>query len=158
MSGQVVTDGFVSNEVFAELRAGRLLVRQKPGAQNALGFVKFVFPNNNNIYLHGTPAQKLFGRSRRDFSHGCIRAEEPAKLAEWVLRNNPGWTAERIDQIARDEKHEQQQVNLAKAIPVLIVYATASVAEDGTARFFKDIYGYDESLDKLCCQAYTSRN
>jgi len=154
-SGQVVTDGIVSEEVLAQLRAGKLMVRQKPGPKNALGLIKFIFPNDNNVYLHSTPSQGLFAKSRRDFSHGCIRVEDPAALAEWVLRNNPGWTKERIAAAFKTEK--EQQVNLARPIPVLIVYGTAVVPEDGKARFFEDIYGFDRQLEKLFSQAYGSR-
>lgn len=85
--GQMVTDGVVSDDVLARLRAGKLTVRQKPGPKSALGLVKFIFPNDNNVYLHSAPAQSLFSRTRRDFSHGCIRVEDPKALAEWVLRN-----------------------------------------------------------------------
>ena len=152
--GQVVTDGIVSDEVLAQLRAAKLMVRQKPGPKNALGLIKFMFPNDNNVYLHATPTQSLFSQSRRDFSHGCIRVEKPAELAEWVLRNTPGWTRERIDAALASEK--QQQVNLPKMIPVMIVYATAVVSEDGTVNFFSDIYGFDKSLDQLCCTVYSS--
>lgn len=155
-SGQVVTDGIVSDEVLADLRKAKLMVRQKPGPKNALGLIKFILPNDNNVYLHATPAQSLFSQSRRDFSHGCIRVERPGDLAEWVLRNNPGWTRERIEAAFAAQK--QEQVNLPKAIPVLIVYATAVVSEDGTVNFFRDIYGFDKSLDQLCCTAYSSRN
>ena len=145
-SGQVVTDGVVSNEVLAQLRVGKLMVRQKPGPKNALGLIKFIFPNDENVYLHSTPSQSLFSESRRDFSHGCIRVEDPKALAEWVLRNNPGWTVERIEAAFKAEK--PQQVNLAHEIPVLIVYGTATVNEENQIRFFDDIYGYDAELDK----------
>jgi murein L,D-transpeptidase YcbB/YkuD len=84
-SGQVVTDGVVSKDILAQLRAGQLMVRQKPGPKNALGLIKFIFPNSNNVYLHSTPSAGLFAKSRRDFSHGCIRVEDPAALAESVL-------------------------------------------------------------------------
>ena len=154
-SGQLVTDGVVSDEVLAQLRAGKLMVRQKPGPKNALGLIKFIFPNDQNVYLHSTPSQGLFAQSRRDFSHGCIRVENPAALAEWVLRNNPGWTKERIDAAFKAEK--QQQVNLPSPIPVLIVYGTAVTKEDGKTYFFEDIYGYDKVLEKRFTQAYASR-
>jgi murein L,D-transpeptidase YcbB/YkuD len=154
-SGQVVTDGVVSDEVLAQLRAGKLMVRQKPGPKNALGLIKFIFPNSNNVYLHSTPSQSLFAKSRRDFSHGCIRVENPAALAEWVLRNNPGWTRERIDAAFKAQK--EQQVNLTNAIPVLIVYGTAVVPESDTAEFFQDIYGFDAKLEKLIAEAYRSK-
>jgi L,D-transpeptidase YcbB len=154
-SGEVVTDGIISDEVLGQLRVGKLMVRQKPGPKNALGLIKFIFPNNNNVYLHSTPAQGLFSERRRDFSHGCVRVADPAKLAEYVLRNNPGWTRERID--AAFEAEKQQQVNLTKPIPVLIVYGTAISPEEGQVHFFADIYGHDKTLEALFVQAYASR-
>ncbi len=153
-SGQVVTDGVVSDDVLAQLRTGKLIVRQKPGPKNALGLIKFIFPNDQNVYLHSTPAQSLFSETRRDFSHGCIRVEDPKALAIWVLRNNPGWTPERID--AAFKAQQQQQVNLTYAIPVFIVYGTAIAEEDGTVLFFNDLYGYDKTLRKLFDNAYAS--
>ncbi|MGB2626549.1 MAG: L,D-transpeptidase family protein, partial [Candidatus Acidiferrum sp.] len=155
-SGQVITDGVVGDDVLAQLRAGKLMVRQKPGPKNALGLIKFIFPNDQNIYLHSTPAQSLFGESRRDFSHGCIRVENPKALAEWVLRNNPGWTRERIEAAFKAQK--EQQVNLTNEIPVLIVYGTAIAKEDGQVYFFDDIYKYDLALGKLFAEAYASDN
>lgn len=155
-SGQVVTDGVVSDEVLSQLRAGKLTVRQKPGPKNALGLAKFIFPNDNNVYLHSTPAQTLFAKSRRDFSHGCIRVEDPKALAEWVLRNNPGWTKERIEEAFKAGK--EQQVNLTSTIPVLIIYSSAIVEEDGQVYFLEDIYGHDKELAKLESQAYASNN
>ena len=155
-SGQVVTDGVVSEEVLGQLRAGKLMVRQKPGPKNALGLIKFIFPNDQNVYLHSTPSQALFSETRRDFSHGCIRVEDPKALAEWVLRNNPGWTRERIEAAFKAEK--EQQVNLTSVIPVLIVYGTAIVKEDGQVYFFDDLYGYDKKMAKLFDQAYASQN
>jgi murein L,D-transpeptidase YcbB/YkuD len=155
-SGQVVTDGVVSDEVLAQLRAGKLMVRQKPGPKNALGLSKFIFPNDNNVYLHSTPAQSLFSRTRRDFSHGCIRVEDPEALAVWVLRNNPGWTKGRVEEAFKAGK--EQQINLTRTIPVLVVYASAVVEEDGQVYFLEDIYGHDKSLAKLEEQAYASLN
>jgi L,D-transpeptidase YcbB len=155
-AGQVVTDGVVSPDVLAQLRAGKLMVRQRPGPNNALGLIKFIFPNDKNIYLHSTPAQSLFGKTRRDFSHGCIRVVDPAALAEWVLRNNPGWTRERIDAALKAQK--EQQVNLTRTIPVLILYSTAVAEEDGQVYFFNDIYGHDTALAKLYDKSYASRN
>jgi len=155
-SGQVVTDGVVSADVLAQLRAGKLMVRQKPGPKNALGLIKFIFPNSNNVYLHSTPSVGLFAESRRDFSHGCIRVQNPPALAKWVLRNNPGWTLERID--AAFKAGKDQQVNLTKTIPVLIVYGTAVVPESGIAEFFADIYGFDKKLEKLIADTYAARN
>jgi len=153
-SGQVVTDGVVSDDVLAQLRAGKLMVRQKPGPKNALGLIKFIFPNDQNIYLHSTPAQALFSETRRDFSHGCIRVENPQALAEWVLRNNPGWTSERISAAFKAQK--EQQVNLTNQIPVFLVYGTAIVKENGDVFFFDDIYGYDKALKKAFDAAYAA--
>jgi L,D-transpeptidase YcbB len=155
-SGQVVTDGVVSEHVLAQLRAGKLSVRQKPGPKNALGLIKFIFPNDQNVYLHSTPSQSLFSESRRDFSHGCIRVEDPKALAEWVLRNNPGWTRERIEAAFKAEK--QEQINLEHEIPVFIIYGTAIAEENGQVFFFDDIYRYDKAMAKLFDEAYASRN
>src|SRR6202008_66684 len=113
-SGEVITDGVVSPDVLAQVRAGKLTGRQKPGTKNALGLIKFVFPNSDNIYLHSTPSQAAFGETRRDFSHGCIRVEDPRALATWVLRNNTGWTRERVN--AAFDAQKQEQVNLTHQI------------------------------------------
>ena len=114
--GNVVTSGEISDEVLAQLRAGKLAVRQKPGPSNALGLVKLIFPNEYNVYLHSTPSQDLFSRSRRDFSHGCIRVEKPAELAAWALRNNPDWALERVQQGMMSGK-DNVTVNLARPVP-----------------------------------------
>ena len=90
--------------------------------------------------MHDSPEQQLFSRSRRDFSHGCIRLERPAQaFAVWVLRNNPGWAAEKV-RTAMASGTNNQQVNLTRPVPVLIVYATVIVAADGTVHFYDDIY------------------
>lgn len=148
----VVAAGTVSSDVLSQLRAGKLFVRQKPGPKNALGLVKFLFPNSYNVYMHDTPAPELFARSRRDFSHGCIRLERPADLAAWVLRDNPGWDAERIRAAMNGET--TKQANLVHPIPVLILYATVIVLEDGNVRFYDDIYGHDASLEKVLATGY----
>jgi L,D-transpeptidase YcbB len=155
-AGVVVTDGIVSDEVLAQLRAGKLMVRQKPGPKNALGLIKFIFPNDQNVYLHSTPSQALFSESRRDFSHGCVRVEDPRALATWVLRNNPGWTRERVEAAFAAQK--QEQVNLTEQIPVLILYGTAITKENGQVFFLDDIYGYDKKLTTLFANAYSSKN
>jgi murein L,D-transpeptidase YcbB/YkuD len=149
---EVVTAGTVTSEVLEQLRAGRLFIRQTPGPKNSLGLVKFIFPNNYNIYFHDTPEQVFFAKSRRDFSHGCIRLEKPADLAVWVLRNNPGWDLERVH--AAMNGSTTQQVNLAHPIPVLIVYATVIVTEDGAIHFYDDIYGHDAALEKVLEKGY----
>jgi murein L,D-transpeptidase YcbB/YkuD len=148
----VVTAGAVSTEVINDLRAGRLSIRQKPGPKNSLGLVKFVFPNSYNVYMHDTPASEFFAKSRRDFSHGCIRLEHPAELAAWVLRNNPGWNMERIRVAMSGDT--PQQVKLAHPIPVFIVYGTAIVTEDGLVHFYDDIYGHDTALEKALANGY----
>ena len=148
----VVASGAVSSDVIGQLRAGKLFVRQKPGPKNSLGLVKFLFPNSYNVYMHDTPATELFSRSRRDFSHGCVRLEKPAELAAWVLRDNPGWTPERIREAMSGTT--TQQVNLAHPIPVLIVYATVIVLEDGQVHFYDDIYSHDTELEKALAQGY----
>jgi murein L,D-transpeptidase YcbB/YkuD len=148
----VVAAGTVTPDVLDQLRAGKLFVRQKPGPKNALGLAKFIFPNSYNVYMHDTPSTELFARSERDFSHGCIRLEKPADLAAWVLRDNPSWTPERIR--AAMDGTTTQQVNLAHPIPVLILYATVIVLDDGLVRIFDDIYGHDAALDKVLAKGY----
>ncbi|HET9300300.1 MAG TPA: L,D-transpeptidase family protein [Candidatus Polarisedimenticolaceae bacterium] len=128
-------------------------VRQKPGEKNALGRVKFMFPNPMNVYLHDTPSRDLFSRARRDFSHGCIRLQDPPALAAWVLRDDPKWTRERIDQAMRSGPQDAH-VTLPHPIPVLLVYATAVAPEDGTVRFFEDIYGHDTTLEDALAEGY----
>ena len=149
---EVVTSGTVTSDVLEQLRAGKLFVRQPPGPKNALGLAKFIFPNNFSVYMHDSPEHELFSQSRRDFSHGCIRLERPADLAVWVLRNNPGWDADRIH--AAMNGTTTQQVNLAHPIPVLIVYATVIVTEDGVVHFYDDIYKHDAALEKVLAQGY----
>jgi murein L,D-transpeptidase YcbB/YkuD len=151
--GQVVASSTIGDDMLARLRAGTLEVRQKPGPSNSLGLVKLIFPNNHNVYLHSTPAQELFSRSRRDFSHGCIRVEKPDELTAWVLRNNPGWNLERVREAMNSGK-DNQRINLAKPIPVLILYGTAIVDEAGAAQFFDDIYGLDADLEKVLAKGY----
>jgi L,D-transpeptidase YcbB len=147
-----VSAGTVTNELLGQLEAGKLFVRQRPGPKNALGLVKFVFPNSYSVYMHDTPSTALFSKSRRDFSHGCIRLERPADLAAWVLRDNPGWTTERIRAVMNGST--TQQVNLDHPIPVLIVYSTVIVLEDGQAYFYDDIYGHDAALEKTLEKGY----
>jgi len=155
-SGDVVPSSPASDDVISGLRSGALRARQKPGPKNALGLIKFIFPNQYNVYLHGTPEQELFSRSRRDFSHGCIRVEDPVALAAWVLRDQPEWTPDKIRATMNGDT--TVQVNLDKPIPVLILYSTAIVEPDGEVRFFDDIYGYDKSLEKVLANGppYTS--
>jgi murein L,D-transpeptidase YcbB/YkuD len=129
------------------LRRGELRVRQRPGPENSLGLVKFVFPNTNNVYMHGTPAQELFARSRRDFSHGCVRVEDPLTLAEWALRDEPEWSREAIQAAMGGAR--TMTVTLRRPIQVILFYTTAAVMpEDGTVHFADDIYRHDARLDQ----------
>jgi murein L,D-transpeptidase YcbB/YkuD len=152
-AGKVVNDDAVGDDVLGGLRAGRLMVRQKPGPKNSLGLVKFIFPNDHNVYMHDTPSVALFEKSRRDFSHGCIRVQDPAALAVWVLRNKSGWDRARIV-AAMNGATDNVQVTLAQPIPVLIVYGTARARRDDKVYFFDDIYGYDAELERLLAKGY----
>jgi len=151
--GVVETEDQVSPETLEGIKSGRLMVRQKPGPTNSLGLVKIIFPNPDNVYLHGTDVPGLFGQDIRDFSHGCIRVENPADLAAWLLRNNPGWNLERV-KASMDGATNDMRVDLTTRIPVLIVYGTAAVNEENQIRFFDDIYGYDAALDKALAAGY----
>ena len=128
----------------ADLKAGRARVRQRPGPKNALGAIKFALPNPMDIYLHSTPAREVFERSRRDLSHGCIRVEHPAALAQFVLGRQRAWNADTIQDAL--QPGPTRHVDLAHAIPVVIFYATAAVDTEGSARFAADIYGRDAKL------------
>lgn len=123
---------------------GGFRVRQRPGDRNSLGLVKFSLPNVHDVYLHGTPEQALFGRTRRDFSHGCIRVEDPIALAAWALKDNEGWPRDRIEATINGDK--TFSVSLTRPIPVLIVYGTGFAAEDGLVYFLPDIYAEDGAL------------
>ncbi|MBS2023245.1 MAG: L,D-transpeptidase family protein [Deltaproteobacteria bacterium] len=125
--------------------AGKLHLRQRPGVANALGPVKLEIPNPYGVYLHGTPAGELFERTRRDFSHGCIRVEHPEALAAWALGRTPGWSEAQVQ--AAIASGETTQVPLAEPLPVVILYSTAVVAADGRVSFFEDIYGDDRRLE-----------
>ena len=115
-------------------------VRQAPGDGNALGLVKFVFPNRFNIYMHDTPARHLFHRHRRALSHGCIRLEHPAQFAEFVLAGIPEWTPDRIDRAMHAE--ETEHVRVRRTLPVYILYLTA-FAQDGRVQYRDDLYSTD---------------
>jgi L,D-transpeptidase YcbB len=119
-------------------------LRQGPGPGNALGRLKFMFPNQFNVYLHDTPARGLFAREERDFSHGCVRVQDPETLAAFVLDRQPGWSQDAIkDAIATGRR---QIVSLEQPLPVHIAYLTAWVNKDGTVHFRRDVYGRDAIL------------
>jgi murein L,D-transpeptidase YcbB/YkuD len=125
---------------------GLPIIRQKPGGKNALGRVKFIFPNSYNIYFHDTPTKSLFGEEARAFSHGCMRLAEPVKLATYLLRNQPGWTTQKMND-AMDASVEQC-VTLKQQVPVYITYFTAWVDSNGLLNFRKDIYNHDKQVAK----------
>ena len=135
----------VNDETLAALESGALRARQRPGARNALDGIKFVLPNTMHIYLHGTPAPTLFNPARRDFSHGCIRVADPAALARFVLRDQPEWTAARIE--AAMSSGKMTTAKLIGPIPVVVFYTTAIAGTDGRALFLADVYGHDRKLD-----------
>jgi murein L,D-transpeptidase YcbB/YkuD len=148
-----VTDNIAEKELFPQFARrgvpagyeiyrenGRSRIRQVPGPKNSLGLVKFMFPNDFNIYLHDTPARRLFQRDVRAFSHGCIRVEEPAELAQWVL----GWSEDRVEQ-AMKKGPNNRHVTLPKKIPVYIAYMTAYMRDD-QLWFGNDLYRRDDRL------------
>ena len=121
-------------------------IRQKPGGENALGQVKFLFPNSFNIYFHDTPSKSLFEKDKRAFSHGCIRLKEPEKMANYILRNQPEWTPEKIAEAMNSG--EEKFVKVKDPIPVIITYYTAWADENGQLNFREDIYDHDAKLAK----------
>ncbi|RTZ48282.1 murein L,D-transpeptidase [Candidimonas sp. SYP-B2681] len=145
--GEVISG--LSGESLDALQRGELRIRQRPGPTNALGDIKFIFPNDQNIFLHHTPAPELFDRYRRDFSHGCIRIENPVALARFVLHDDPEWSEERIREAMRRGK--SRTIRLDQPVPVLIAYSTAVVKND-KVYFFSDIYGHDNLLDRALSQ------
>lgn len=120
------------------------LVVQGPGERNALGQVKFMFPNKHAVYLHDTPSRDLFSRSDRTFSHGCIRVKDPLDLADLLLTEKPGWSREAIDEIVSGG--ELTRVNLEQSLPVMILYWTVDPDLAGNVRFYKDVYGRDAAI------------
>jgi murein L,D-transpeptidase YcbB/YkuD len=131
----------------ADLKAGRARVRQRPGAKNSLGPIKFAMPNPMDIYLHSTPVREAFERSRRDLSHGCIRVEHPAALAQFVLGQQSKWNADTIQGAL--QPGPTRHVDLAHPIPVVIFYATAMANTKGGPHFAADIYGRDAKLEQV---------
>lgn len=153
-----IPPGIMKKEILPALRRDKMYlrknnmewhdrkIRQKPGAENALGLVKFLFPNNHNIYMHDTPSKSLFDQDNRAFSHGCIRVEQPRKLALYVLRDQPEWTENRIDSAMHSGN--ELFVAIKNPIPVYIAYFTAWVDRSGKLNFRKDIYKRDHKLEE----------
>jgi L,D-transpeptidase YcbB len=150
-TGEVQTE--LSPAALDAVLLGALRIRQRPGPNNALGDIKFGL-RSGDIYLHHTPTTRLFQRERRDFSHGCIRVEDPVALARFVLRHSPQWSEERIR--AAMALGESATVGLREPLPVLIAYSTALV-EQGQLHFFADIYGHDRRLDEALRQQFLER-
>jgi murein L,D-transpeptidase YcbB/YkuD len=136
-----------------QVAQGGYMVRERPGPKNSLGLVKFMFPNQYDIYLHSTPSVSLFDRTRRDFSHGCIRVQRPEDLAVWVLQNQKdkggeNWDLEKVHE-AMTNGPDNKTIALKTPIPIVIFYLTGLVEDDGQVHFFDDIYGYDAEMQKV---------
>ncbi|HKI06457.1 MAG TPA: L,D-transpeptidase family protein, partial [Thermoanaerobaculia bacterium] len=134
--------GYLAKQNMEMLPGGR--VRQRPGPNNALGKVKFLFPNRFDVYLHDTPSRSLFSRSQRTFSHGCIRVEKPLELAEYLLKEDPAWTPAKIQKALA--KGSESWVKIPNPLPVHLAYWTAWVDDAGVTQFRKDVYGRDKPL------------
>ncbi len=142
----------ITSRVLSELRSGALKLRQKPGPENATGLIKFGFPNLDEVYIHGTPETKLFAKTTRDLSHGCIRASDPVSLALWVLRDEQGWDINRVN--AEIDGDKTDRVKVARPVPVLITYATAVAGDEGEMYFFRDVYGYAADFKRALDRGY----
>jgi murein L,D-transpeptidase YcbB/YkuD len=134
----------VSATAIDKLKKGIYRVRQRPGRGNSLGKVKFIFPNKDDVYLHDTPAGALFKKTRRDFSHGCVRVENPLALAEFVLKGQGNWNEVTIKKAMN--RSDNQRVDLQHPIPVLFFYTTTFVDQNNNLAFYPDIYGHDITL------------
>jgi murein L,D-transpeptidase YcbB/YkuD len=132
-------------ENLALVASGGARLRQRPGPGNALGFIKFNFPNTYSVFMHDTPGRQLFDRTERNLSHGCVRVEDPESLAEWMLRES-GWFRQAI--VDATQAAQSRTVVVRRPIRVVMSYATAAVDADGTVRFADDIYRHDPVLDR----------
>jgi murein L,D-transpeptidase YcbB/YkuD len=142
----------VTPENIAAIGTNGIRVRQTPGAQNALGTMKFLLPNEQGIYLHDTPTRATFSRERRAESHGCVRLADAKALALWLLRDVPEWPEPRIDSAVAGKK--PVEVKLPAALPVRITYSTVIANEDGSLQRFPDVYGRDRTLDRVLRAGY----
>jgi murein L,D-transpeptidase YcbB/YkuD len=125
---------------------GQISIRQPPGERNALGRIKFMFPNQYSVYLHDTPARSLFAKTERAFSHGCVRVDQPFKLAEYVLNDKAAWPQKRIERMVGGD---ERTVSLAKLLPIHLAYFTLSADSDGTLHRVGDLYGFDPRLEAM---------
>lgn len=135
---------YLTNNNMEVVSNNPFVVRQKPGSSNALGKMKFLLPNNYNVYLHDTPSKGLFGETKRAFSHGCIRVENPEYLALYLLRKDTSWSKQRVDEVLQTDK--ETGIKLKPAVPVYIAYFTAWVDNTGQLNFRNDVYGLDKKL------------
>jgi murein L,D-transpeptidase YcbB/YkuD len=135
----------------------RYRLNQDPGPLNALGRVKFMFPNKYDVYLHDTPSKELFGRARRDFSSGCIRVEKPVELTQYLLRGHPDWPDEKIRAVLSGGEFATQTVKLIQPVNIHILYWTAWVGDDASIHFSPDIYDRDTAVDNGLKQAPPGR-
>lgn len=150
---EVLKGSRVVNPAVVDLGDPALQFRQRPGAGNSLGRVKFLLPNPYNVYLHDTPSRKLFGEAQRDYSHGCVRLQRPFELAQWVLQGS-GWTAARIR--AAMDGGQEKHVPLPRPIPVYVAYFTAWIGDDGRVQFPPDVYRHDVAHEPLLPMTPTS--
>ncbi len=140
-------DGTVVTSVSADdVEHQRVSIRQKPGPKNSLGLVKFLFPNEYDVYMHSTPELNLFDLTRRDRSHGCVRLQHADQMATWVLQGQGDWDADKVSE-AMNSGEDNKTINLKTTLPVVLTYMTGMADEDGSVHFFDDIYGYDKELD-----------
>jgi murein L,D-transpeptidase YcbB/YkuD len=146
--GTVVTSYTVSD--IEHLRYG---IRQRPGPKNSLGLVKFLFPNEYDVYMHSTPELNLFDLARRDRSHGCVRLQHADQMALWVMSNDQAdpanqtrWDTDTVSEAMNGDANNKTY-NLKTPLPVVIAYFTAMADEDGSMHFFNDVYGYDKELE-----------
>lgn len=152
--GKLVTTRYVSRSVLQQLRAGSLILRERPGPENPLGLIKFDFPNQHEVYLHDTPLSlHFFAGNAGDISHGCIQVEHPAELARWLLRDQPEWTEDRVSNATLKGSNEFA-APLTKPVPILILYLTAVAEADGEVHFYDDIYGHDAKLKESLSKGY----
>jgi murein L,D-transpeptidase YcbB/YkuD len=160
--GKTIKSGAITPVMLQQVRSGTLTVRQAPGPENGMGLVKFMFPNQHDVYIHDTPASlNMFseategeeGELKRVASHGCIHLQYPDKFGAFLLRNTPGWDLERVDKAMHDGK-DNLQVNLVPPVPVLIFYLTTVVEENGDVHFFHDIYDHDRTLKLELAHGY----
>lgn len=135
-----------------DVQRGKARIRQLPGGTNSLGRVKFMFPNQYDVYLHDSPMQNAFQKQRRDLSHGCIRVADPAALAALLLRDQPAWDSTAIARAMNGK--DARRVTLKQAVPVHLLYATAVAHEDGSVTFLEDIYGQDAELAARIARGY----